>query len=362
MGVVNGLNTKDEHTLSFNLVRYALLILLCLFTQLSYGAERTLTILNWSEYLDPELVQLFEQKYQVKVSEVYYGSDEQRSDILLQNNAYGYDLILSSGVDLQSYINRGWVAELEKEKLSFLEQLNPKWRDAFPGASQFAIPYFWGTVGIVYRHDLLKEPITHWKQLYQPSAELQGKLGMIDEPRDLIGMGLKSLGYSVNSEVNSELSEVEQVLQSQKSKVNSYIYMTLDEHSPIISGEILASMIYSGDALMVKEHSEDLTFVLPEEGGAIWVDYLTIGAKAKEPELAYAFLNFINQAEHAAQLAQYVYYATPNLAAEKLLPEEFLNDKVIYPDAESLQNSEFYKPLPAKVQRKRNIISINILP
>jgi len=348
--------------LRFNLTLCVAVILLSLFTQPSYGAERTLTILNWSEYLDPDLVHRFEQKYQVKVSELYYGSDEQRSDLLLQNNAYGYDLILSSGVDLQNYINRGWLAALEEDKLSFLNQLNPKWRGAFPGAVQYAIPYFWGTVGIVYRHDLIQEPITHWKQLYQPSAELQGKVGMIDEPRDLIGMGLKSLGYSANSEVSSQLGEVENVLQLQKTMVNSYIYMTLDEHSPIVSGEIVASMIYNGDALMVKEHSENLTFVLPEEGGAIWVDYFTIGAKAKEPELAYAFLNFINQAEHAAQLAQYVYYATPNLAAEKLLPEEFLNDKDIYPDADKLKNSEFYRPLPARIQRRRNVISINILP
>ncbi len=348
--------------LRFNLTPCVAVILLSLFTQISYGAERTLTILNWSEYLDPELVQRFEQKYRVKVSEVFYGSDEQRSDLLLQNNADGYDLILSSGVDLQNYINRGWIAKLDNNKLLFLEQLSPKWRSAFPGAVEYAIPYFWGTVGIVYRHDVIKEPITHWKQLYSPAPELKGKVGMIDEPRDLIGMGLKSLGYSANTEVSMQLNEVEKVLQSQKAMVNSYIYMTLDEHSPIVTGEILASMIYNGDAMMVKEHSENLTFVLPEEGGAIWVDYLTIGAKAKEPDLAYAFLNFINQAEHAAQLAQFVYYATPNLAAEKLLPDEFLNDKVIYPDAEHLKNSEFYKPLSAKIQRKRNIISINILP
>jgi len=360
--MVNGFITKDDILLRFNLTLCAAVILLSLSAQTSYSADRTLTILNWSEYLDPDLVLRFEQKYRVKVSEVFYGSDEQRSDLLLQNNADGYDLILSSGVDLQSYIKRGWITKLENDRLLFLDLLNPKWRSAFPGAVEYAIPYFWGTVGIVYRHDVIKEPITHWKQLYSPAPELKGKIGMIDEPRDLIGMGLKSLGYSANSEVSMELYEVEKVLQSQKTMVNSYIYMTLDEHSPIVTGEILASMIYNGDALMVKEHSENLTFVLPEEGGAIWVDYFTIGAKAKEPELAYAFLNFINQAEHAAQLAQFVYYATPNLAAEKLLPADFLTDKVIYPDASNLKNSEFYRPLSAKSQRKRNIISINIVP
>ncbi|MGF1761232.1 spermidine/putrescine ABC transporter substrate-binding protein [Photobacterium sagamiensis] len=338
-----------------------LLIFSPFFSQSACCAEKTLTILNWSEYLDPDLVQRFEQQYQAKVIEIYYGSDEQRSEMLLQNNAEGYDLILSSGVDLKSYTKRGWLAELEQEKLPTLQYINPKWRTTFPEAELYAVPYFWGTVGIVYRHDLLKEPITHWRQLYNPAPRLQGKIGMIDDSRDLICMGLKSLGYSANSEESTQLKEVEEVLHAQKAMVNSYIYMTLDEKSPIVTGEILASMVYNGDALMVQEHNENLTFVLPEEGGGIWVDYLTIGAKAQDPELAYAFINFINLPENAAQLAQFVYYASPNMAAEKLLPEGFLNDEVIYPNQDSLKNSEFYKPLSARAQRNRNSIGVSII-
>ncbi|MDX1303218.1 spermidine/putrescine ABC transporter substrate-binding protein [Photobacterium sp.] len=331
------------------------------FPQSAYCAEKVLSILNWSEYLDPELVQRFEQQYQAKVVEIYFGSDQQRSEMLLQNNAEGYDLILSSGVDLASYIKRGWLAELEQEKLPTLQHINPEWRSTFSGAEQYAVPYFWGTVGIIYRHDLLEEPITRWQQLYHPIPELRGKIGMFEDTRDLIGMGLKSLGYSANSEESTELKEVEAVLHAQKNMVNSYIYMTLDETSPIVSGTILASMVYNGDAVMVQKHSENLTFVLPEEGGGIWVDYLTIGANAKQPELAYAFLNFINQPENAAQLAQFVCNASPNLAAEKLLPEAFLSNEAIYPDPDSLKKSEFYKLLSADAQRQRNRLAISII-
>ena len=151
-------------------------IFINLFMQAAAAAEKTLTILNWSEYIDPDLIQRFEHKYQTKVIEVYYKSSQHCSEMLLQNDAKGYDLILSAGIDLRNYIKRGWLAKIDEQKLAFLPQIKHKWRNAYPGAKDHAIPYFWGTLGIIYRHDLVKEPITKWSQLYSHSAELKGDL------------------------------------------------------------------------------------------------------------------------------------------------------------------------------------------
>lgn len=341
-------------------MQWILAILLAIPLQV-IGADRQLVVLNWDDYLDEELVQRFEQQYGAEVIQVLYSSEEDRTEKLVASNGAGYDLILTSGIDLASYVKRGWLAAINEEKFPRLKYLDPTLREAFPDAKTYAIPYFWGTLGIVYRSDLVQTPITSWNQLFNPTAALQGRISMLDDGRDLISMGLKALGYSANSTDKSHLKTVESLLLAQKPFVKSYLSLTLDASSPLVSGEIVASMAYNGDALMVKEHNANLTYVLPDEGSNIWIDYLTIGARARDPELAYMFLNFINEPKNAAQLAQFVHYATPNKEAEKLLSASFLSDASIYPAKNTLEKSEFYKPLPPRAQRRRNQVMTRVL-
>lgn len=325
-------------------------------------AERQqLIILNWSDYLDPELVIRFEREYQARVIQVYYDSDDNRTQMLLENNADGYDLILTSGADLQLYAKRRWIRPLDFQRIPNSQHINPSWHSAFAQAEQYGLPYFWGTMGIVYREDRVSAPITRWKQLLQPSQELQGKIAMVDSAWDLLGIALKAAGYSMNSEQPEELKTAGDLLLSQKNHVRTYSYIPLDKTSPIVSGDIVAAVIYSGDSLMLAQQHTQLKYVLPEEGSNIWVDYFTIGQRARNPELAYQFLDFINQPKNAAQQAQFVYYATPNLAAEALLPEAFLTNPIIYPDKARLASSEFYQIPPVRALRLRNQIVGRVL-
>ena len=121
------------------------------------------------------------------------------------------------------------------------------------------------------------------------------------------------------------------------------------------------AMVYNGDALMVQEFHEDIVFVVPDEGTNLWVDYLTLSSTARNPDLALAFINFLNEPEHAAQLAEYLYYPTSNKSAEKLLPAEFLEDTQIYPDEAVLAKSETYGKLPARATKRRNELFSRVL-
>jgi spermidine/putrescine transport system substrate-binding protein len=239
--------------------------------------------------------------------------------------------------------------------------IDADWQNAFAAARGYAVPYFWGTLGIGYRTDLVPEKIVSWKQFYRPSERLRGKLGMIKSSRDVIGMALKALGYSANSSDPKQLAEAEQLLRAQKPYVGDYTYIDLDEKSELVTGKIVASMMYSGDALMVKEHHPEIVYVLPEEGGNLWVDYWTVMNRSQIRELAMAFINFLNQPKIAARLAEFVYYATPNKAAEKLMSEEFLQDPTIYPNRKQLEKSEFYTKLPPRASKKRNRIFNDIV-
>lgn len=312
-----------------------------------------LVILNWADYLPEDLVEAFERSRGVKVRLVYFEGDEAREAMLTKSGGTGYDLVLVNGPRLEAYRRQGWLAPITPAEVPNLAQIEPRWLEAY-GAAGVAVPYTWGTTGIGYRADLVDEPIRSWRQLFEPQGALRGKLSLIKANRDLVGLALKSLGHSLNTEDPEHLAAAEALLRAQKPYVYSYSYVDLDENSYLVSGEVVAAMMYNGDALLVKEHHPKITYVLPEEGGALWVDYLVVMQASPNKAVAMDFLNFLNEPEHAAKLAQALYYATPNRAAERLLPPEFLADPVIYPSPEQLARSEFPVPLPPRTTRLYN--------
>ncbi len=313
--------------------------------------ERELVFLTWADYLDPEVAAVFESQCGCRLKLVYFETDDARDKLMVDSDGAGYDLVMLNGLMLHTYQRRGWLARIEPQRVPNLVHLDPKWRNAFDAAADYAVPYFWGTLGIAYRKDLVPTPITGWHDLMQPSAALHGKIAMIDSARDLLTAPLKSLGASLNSTDPQTLQAAKQVLLQQKPHVRSYSYVALTKDSALLTGEIVAAMIFNGDALTLQQHNPGIAFVLPREGGQIWVDYLTLMQRSANPDLAAAFIDFLNTPQIAARNAQFVHYATPNLAAERLLPAEFLADPVIYPDAESLARAEYYIRLPPRVER-----------
>ncbi|MBF0279998.1 MAG: spermidine/putrescine ABC transporter substrate-binding protein [SAR324 cluster bacterium] len=318
--------------------------------------RQTLNFLNWSEYIDPEVVRKFEKKFDVKLKEFYFETDDDRDDILVQSDGKGYDLVLASGVAISPYLKHKWVSPVDRSKVPNIEHIDSRWLDAFSEVKGYGIPYFWGTVGIVYRSDLVSQKINSWKQLFHPSEDLRGKVLMIKDYRDTIGAALKSLGYSLNSENLKELDEAEKILLAQKAYVKKYSYLSLSEESALVTGEIAMAMAYNGDAVTLQDYHPQIEFVIPDEGSNLWVDYLLVMESSPRKELAWEFINFVNEPENAARLALYLNFATPNRSAKKFLSSEHLNDPVIYPSEKILSRSEFFKKLSPRVIRKMNSI------
>ena len=323
--------------------------------------QRTLTLLNWSEYFDPELIVKFEQAFNAKLSEIYFESDDLRDSMLLENNGSGFDLVMVSGSTLDAYRKRDWIEPLDLEQIPNFKHIDKHWLAAFPAAQGYAAPYFWGTMGIAYRSDLVTTPPTSWRDLLKPDEVMRGKIAMVETSRELMTVALKAQGYSANSTDAAEIKAAEKLLLTQKPYVKSYNYLALSEESALVSGDVIAATMYSGDALVVQEHHDAIKYVLPDEGGNIWADYLVVMENSRNKDLAFAFINLLNEPENAAQLAEFVYYATPNKAAEKLLPAEFLENPVIYPSKQALKNSEFHNPLPPRASKKRNLAIAKVL-
>jgi len=335
------------------------LLLLC--ATLLTGTEavaspQILTLLTWADYLDPGVVKEFEHEQHAAIKFAFYASDDHRDELLATSDASGYDLVLINGLMVGPYSHRDWLAPIPLAQIPNLMHIDDRWRDAFPGTARFAVPYFWGTLGIGYRRDLVPEGFKSWKDFFSPADSLRGRITMLKSSRDVVGMALKSLGHSANAADRSAIREAGRLLEAQKPYVRSYEYVELDEKSALVTGEVWASLMYSGDALMLQEYHPDIVYVVPREGGNLWIDYLVILRSSTQKALAAKFIDFLNRPEIAARNAKFVNYATPNTAARPYLPKEYFDNPVIYPDQAVLSRSEIYHELAPRAQKTLNTV------
>lgn len=340
-------------------------ILLWLFVSSAAFAQSTetreLVLLSWADYLKPELLERFEHEHDVRVKMIYFESDDARDVMLLESNAQGCDLAIIDGASMDGYRESGWIVALQQLELESAGVMEPRWMTAFQNAGSHGVPYFWGTLGIAYRSDLVAEPMTHWKDIYSPAPYLAQKLMMVGNRRDLIGMALKSLGYSANSSNSVELRRAEALLLAQRAYVRDYSDPALDEKSALHTGDVIAAMMYSGDAIQLGDINDRIEYVLPAEGGNIWVDYLVVLSGSKQKPLAAKFVDYLSSAKISAENSAYLYYPSPNRKSIELAPDELRHDKRVYPPQDALSRSEFYTPQSHHSSRLRNSIIRNVM-
>ncbi len=318
----------------------------------AYSQKQSLSFLNWPEYIDPELIKTFEKQNDVDVKEIHFETDETKEQMILETNGEGFDIVLSSGMPIARYIKQGWLDILSVKNIPNISHIDPRWREARPGIKSYAVPYTWGTTGIVYRKDFVTGKINSWLDLYQPSEELKGKIVMINDSKEVVGLALKALGHSFNSVDPTHYNDAANLLHKQRPFVFDYSYVTINENSSLVTGEIWMAMIYNGDGLVLETRHPEINFIVPKEGTSLWIDYLVVMKKSKKKQLAYKFIDFLNEPQNAAQLSEYLMFASPNKSAKKYLPEDHLKNPKIYPDQDILEISEVDDRLPPGIEKK----------
>ena len=270
----------------------------------------------------------------------------------MRGKGKGFDVFMINGNDVVPYAKRGWIVPLGEEKVPNLAQVDARWKTAWPETEQYAVPYLWGTLGIIYRSDLIKDDITSWKQFYNPKEAWRGKIMLVDIHRLGIGMALKSLGYSLNSEDPAQVDEAIELVKRQKPYVQTYGYLKTDADSGIVSGETWMGQTWNGDALLLQKRNPAIRYVVPKEGGEIWMDYMVVSAFSEHKQLACDFVNYLIEASNSARAAEELEFASPNKEARKLLPKELLDNRTIYPSEELLEASETVKNINPRIKRK----------
>ncbi|SFE84322.1 spermidine/putrescine transport system substrate-binding protein [Paenibacillus catalpae] len=310
-----------------------------------YTGKDTLTIYNWGDYIDPDLLDEFQKETGIKVIYQTFDSNEAMMTKIEQGGTT-FDVSVPSEYAIDKMKQENLLLPLDKSKLPNLKYIDPSFLNlSFDPDNKYSIPYFWGTVGIVYNPDLTDLKFKSWEDLWDPS--LKNQILLLDGAREVIGMGLNSLHYSLNDTNEEHLQAAKAKLSTLTPNVKAIVG---DEIKLLLANEEAAvGLVWSGDASEIMSENEKLDYVVPEEGSNLWFDNMVIPKTARNIEGAHQFINFMLAPEHAAQNAEYVGYSTPNAMALEYLPEEISGDQRFYPSKELTSKLEVYQNLGKKM-------------
>lgn len=321
----------------------------------SQQQEKELVLYNWEEYMPESLLEAFYQRTGYTVRQVYYDSDELKDELIYTTGGKGMDLIIGSGYGFNQYMQTGGLlAKIPSEQFPNIKHIASTWLDKNPTISEFAPPMLWGTVGIIYRKDLLDQSVTSWNDILKPAPALHNKVVMVDDVRDAMGSALLALGYSLNSTKPKQILAAGKLLKSQKPHVKSYLYVGVAHDSEILTGSVHMTLGYNGDAMVLKELNQNIEYVVPKEGTALWSDHIAVLEVSENKDMAFEFINFLNEPKRAAQLSEELGTASTNKSAEQFMSQAHLSNPLIYPPKSLMEKSEFYEILTPRVTRMYN--------
>ena len=299
-------------------------------------------VYNWGEYIDPEIIDLFEEETGIDV--IY--EEFETNEIMypkIQSGAIAYDVVCPSDYMIQRMIENDLLAEINYDHIPNLKYIGDnymKMSRQFDPENKYSVPYLWGTVGILYNKKMVDKPVDSWGILWDKKYE--DSILMQDSVRDAFAVALKYLGYSLNSTDLDELEAAKNLLIEQKPLVQAYV---IDQvRDKMIGGEAALGVIYSGEALYCQQENPDLDYVIPKEGTNIWIDSWVIPKNAKNVENAEAFINFLCRPDIAKMNFDYITYSIPNTAGRDLIEDESLrNSPIAFPDDSKLENCETFR-------------------
>lgn len=275
-----------------------------------YGSD-TLKLYNWGEYMGENLINEFEKEFGVKVITEYFDSNEMMYTKLQAGDSY--DVLVPSDYMIQRMMKDGMLQELDHSLLPNLSELAEGVQNLpYDPDNTYSVPYFWGSVGIVYNHNNV-DPAVVEAQGYEilRNTDYKGRIYVYDSERDSFMMALKALGYSMNTENEAEIQEAYEWLLDMNNTM-APIYVTDEVIDGMINGNKDIAVVYSGDATTILEENEDMSFWMPKEGTNLWSDAMVIPANAENPLLAHEFINYVLTYEASMDNSEYVGYTSSN--------------------------------------------------
>lgn len=321
------------------LLAVVLMILISATACSSNEPQQTLNVLNYDIYMDKSLINEFEEKNNVKIKYDTYSTPEEMY-IKAKAGASSYDLIISSEYMIERMINEGMVNKLNFDNIPNYKYIDETFKNQpYDPNNEYAVPYFWGTLGILYNKTTVDASSDSWEMLWDERHSQ--KIIMMDSQRDSFAAALKLLGYSMNTVNEKELDEAKALLIKQRPLVMAYI--TDGAPDIMINEEADMALVWSGEAVSAMAENENLDFVIPKEGSNIWIDAMFVPSTTKNQDLAEKFIDYLCSTDATLRNIDEVWYSTVHTEAIKEVDEELLNNPAFNIPQEDIAKMEMFR-------------------
>ncbi len=317
----------------------------CIMTGCGHKNEKEVRVFCYGDYMDPKVPKDFEKATGIHVVLDTFDTNEEMYPVI-KNRAGVYDVICASDYMAERMINEGLLQTIDTSSMRNYKNIGRRYLriadETYDPGNRYAVPYQWGTLGILYNKDKLgSNSPTSWSDLWDPKNK--GQIVMQDSLRDTLGASLESLGYSLNTTKEKELSAAAKHLIRQKPLV--YKYANDSARDLMIGNSAEMGVVWNGEYLYSLDLNKHLAFCIPSEGTEIFVDNWVIPNNAFHKKNAEKFIDYMCRADVAYKNFEYLTYSTPNDAARKMLPKELQNDPVLFPSDEVLSKCEALRDL-----------------
>ena len=330
-----------KHVAVFAVLSACIVLLAMYFGGVFARKKNQLFVYNAGEYIDPEVIEMFEEETGIDVIYDEFETLEIMYAKMVQNDA-AYDVICPSDYMIAKLISKDMLRELDLNEIPNRKYIGEQYlrsSEAFDPGNKYSVPYTWGTVGILYNRNMVKEPVKSWDILWD--EKYSGQILMQDSIRDAFMVALARRGYSINTTDPKELKEAADDLIAQRPLVRAYV---IDQaRDKMIGEEAALAVIYSGEVIYTQRENKNLEYCVPEEGSNVWIDAWVVTKHARNPEAAMKWIDFLCRPDIALMNFDFITYSTPNTAAREMIEEEDIrNSEVAYPGEDVLKRCSTY--------------------
>ena len=308
--------------------------------------DRQLQLYNWGDYTSPEMIEKFEAETGIDVTITDYDSND-TALAKVQAGGHGFDLVVPSANYVQIWVELGLIQPLDHAKLTNIGNIAPEWVDVpwDPGRAH-TIPWQWGTTGMAVNTSVYTGDINTSDIVFNPPAELQGKINVVPEMADVMALAIMNVGGEPCTDDLEVLREVRDLLVAAKP---NWLSMDYDSEAKLSANDISAALTWNGPTMRARLANPPVQFGYPVEGYPVWMDSVALLSDAQNVEEAYEFMNFILAPENAAMISNYARYGNGIAGAEEFMDEEMQSAPEIVVPEEHRANGVFLPTCPAPV-------------